>query len=292
MAPSAEMGNPSFISGDQLIPHLAHLRDQLTPTSKDEVCGLPALALQLDFLPYALGAACCAVSELLYAQSRVTAEVLGGVRRDSTFYVLSPEHRDCIAFRIDSFLDAARRAQNGLVPYIGRSLGQSLPASMDDVAKKLQTGALQLPADIGDTLQTYWRTSGQRLKYYRDLSQHHGLVASDARVFFRRTGVPAIFLLLPNNPEDKHPNALRFEKPAVHAATYCKQAFLELLGCVYSATKPLFDKGHAKVIRHFLRTSPRINNDEPEGAPLLSTDDFRREVVASVHGLETTGRLP
>jgi hypothetical protein len=198
-----------------------------------------------------------------------------------------------MAFRVDAFLDSARRAQNGVVPYVSRALHMSLPQSLDDVLKKA-TGRVQLPDWLRDILVQYWQSSGKRLKDYRDLSQHHALVSSDAYVFWRKSGEPAIFLVLPNNPQVKSAAALTFEPPVVHAAPYCRTAFFELLQMVYRVTHPLLADPPPKTRIHRVRVHPgiRLGGDTPlEGCPLYTTDGFRAEVAQAIRTLQEQGRL-
>ena len=281
------MEYPGFVSGEQLIPHLGRLRDELTVGKLPEERKPTSLPLHLELLPYSLGAACLAVSELIYSQYLVVQSVLGHAARDATIHFLSPEDRDRMAFRVDAFLDAARRAQNGITHYFARAYGLSLPDSLDKVIARVSGSNSPLPPHLSRLITSYWLESGKRLKDYRDVAQHHGLVASEGRAFFRSTGEPAIFLILPNNPDIKNPQKFKYEKPAVHALPYCWKAFFELMRFVYRATEPLLEQGPGNPVRLIaVRTPVRIDNDEPEGATLVSTADFRRELPVVLRSLD------
>jgi hypothetical protein len=281
------METPGFRSGDQLIPHLGRLREELTVGKLPEERKPTSLPLHLELLPYSLGAACLAVSELVYSQYLVVQSVLGRAARNSTIHVLSPEDRDRMAFRVDAFLDAARRTQNGTIHYFARAYGLSLPDSLDKLVVHASGTKSPLPPYLTQLVTSYWSESGKRLKDYRDVAQHHGLVASEGRAFFRPNGDPAIFLMLPSNPEAKNPQKFRYERPAVHALPYCWKAFFELMRFVYRATKPLLAPGPGNRVRLIaIRTPVRIDSDEPEGAPLMSTTAFRRELPIFLRSLD------
>jgi hypothetical protein len=278
---------PGFVSGDQLIPHLGRLRDELTVGKLPEERKPTSLPLHLELLPYSLGAACLAVSELIYSQYLVVQNVLGRAAHNATIHVLSPEDRDRMAFRVDAFLEAARRAQNGITHYFARAYGLSLPDSLDKVVAGVCGNKYPLPPDLAQLITSYWSASGKRLKDYRDVAQHHGLVASEGRTFFRPNGEVAIFLILPNNPDAKNPQKFQYEKPAVHALPYCWKAFFELMRFVYRATKPLLAPGPGNPVQLIaFRTPVRVDSDEPEGAPLTATDKFRRELAVVLRSLD------
>ena len=66
------------------------------------------------------------------------------------------------------------------------------------------------------------------MKNYRDLVNHHVVVSADARFFVDAGGIPYLFLVLPNNPEEHSPSALRYEAPHVHAMQYAVESFWQL----------------------------------------------------------------
>ncbi|HVF60185.1 MAG TPA: hypothetical protein VNJ70_10285 [Thermoanaerobaculia bacterium] len=142
---------------------------------------------------------------------------------------------------IDTFLEAARRTQNALVPYISRGLSIGLKSSLGDVMKDVAQGKVVLHPVLDDLLRGYWGSYGSRLKDYRDLSQHHALVSSDARIYTDENGKPGLYLLLPSNPEAKNPAKLEFGNPSVFAFMYIREQFHKLLSTTYWVTRALFD---------------------------------------------------
>jgi hypothetical protein len=93
----------------------------------------------LETLPYSLGAASLAVFDLARDQlAIVTAKA--AVEKRGTVSELSEPHRNVLGYRLDAFLDAARRTQNAIVPYLRRrfpklGLGKSL-ANVVDACEK------------------------------------------------------------------------------------------------------------------------------------------------------------
>jgi len=147
--------------------------------------------------------------------------------------------RDQLSYRIDSFLEAARRTQNAVIPYLSKALSISLPASLADLVKRIEKEKVLLPENIAKDILGYWTNQGRKLKDYRDLSQHHALVASEVRVFKASVGKPAIYIALPKNPEAKDPNKLDFDDPPVQAYYYLKEQLRWLIRFCHVVTTAL-----------------------------------------------------
>lgn len=214
--------------GHWLVPSIPRLQFQLAPPMEqsDEYS---KVQLQLEQLPYCLGATSFALLEL-HRTTRVTvARLLPGGEPAGVIHVISPDLRDRLAFLVDSVLEAARRTQNALLPYLSRGLRLSLPSGLGDLVADLQKAKISLPVGIRDVLIEYWEKHGLRLKQYRDVSQHHAVISSDVRLFRGSDGSPGIYFVLPRNPEEKSASKLDYEEPSIHVLSYLTAEFFNLM---------------------------------------------------------------
>lgn len=207
----------------RLVPRLPHLRTDLglDPESGLPLPGAAEADLHLEQLPYCLGAAWTAVQRLVLSLQHLeqlpdVQQIEAGQRKILT---LSAEQRDPLAYEVDAFLGAARRAQNATVPYLTRAYSQSLPASLAKLAAQLRSGKRSIHPEVDAVILGYWQAAGSRLKAYRDLGEHHAIVASDARVVRAPTGKLYAYLALPNNPDEKSATKLSYDPP-VHALDF------------------------------------------------------------------------
>jgi hypothetical protein len=278
----------SYKSGEQLIPHLPRLLHKLAGSLDADWDILRARAFQLEQLPYALGSTCLSFFEFIHLQNGLVTTVLQQVADRNVIQVLSTDHRNLMSFKIDSFLDAARRTQNALLPYISRACSIGLPSSMHDAMKRLAAHKVSLPDRIVKLLSEYWENSGRLLKAYRDLAQHHALVASDARTFFAADGTPSIYLVLPNNPEAKSPPQLKYEEPVVHAFLYLRRAFYELVKICYRVTRDLLgtDERTTGIQQVVFKAPMRLGGPaRQEGHRLPVPEGMRRELSRLLRNL-------
>lgn len=111
-------------------------------------------------------------------------------------YFRSPGMFD-IAASYSSFLLNLRLAQNTLLTVLGKHLKKSVPQSMTSFISKLQ--GQPLAKIYRDMIESYWISSGDELRHYRDLDQHRGLVL---REFWIDRSGPDLKLLtyLPDDP--------------------------------------------------------------------------------------------
>jgi hypothetical protein len=219
-----------------LIPHLPVLHRRITSAYTFGDDDYRNAHYQLELLPYCLNAASSALETLVSEiQTLVSDSLSSGQAAGATSIPEGPEGAERLSYQVDHFLDAARRAQNAWVPYLRLGLrlqhyGEQLPKSLHDVMKGLDTRDYGLPEEIRCGLRRYWEGHGKRLKNYRDLAQHLPItVTSEARVIVAADGTPSIWLTLPNNPEEKSPARLRFENPTVHAFSYVREQYYELV---------------------------------------------------------------
>lgn len=230
-----------YFPGHWLAPLLDQVVYQITPPMEDFEKHRRA-TLELEQLPYCLGATCYSLLELVTTQNITVAHDLVRSQEAGGIHVLRPYERDRMGFLIDSVLEAARRTQNALLPYINRGKKLTLPTSMNAAMNRLEEQPHLLGAELRDLLLSYWHTDGLSLKHYRDLSQHHALVSSDARTFVSADGHPSIYLVLPNNPECKSLGQLRYEQPYVHAVPYLYEQFFQLVRLTNLVLDHLIDR--------------------------------------------------
>lgn len=153
----------------------------------------------------------------------------------STFQLENAEY-DPAAFAVDNFLDAARRTQNAVWPYLSKVLRRSIPQSLADLLKRINAHPDFLPQRITQLLCDYWTSSGQRLKDYRDLAEHHAVVSSDGRVTLLPDGREVIYLVLPNNPFEKEPRKLAYLDPRIDALPYVWENYWVLYSFIFELT--------------------------------------------------------
>lgn len=119
-----------------LLPNLGTLRNQLMgPRTGDD---FSTAHLALEFLPYALGATYQALIDFIQAEhDLVLTTPTTNAQGERVISVIGSTGRDKLSYKVDTFLESARRAQNAVIPYISKALSVSLPASLDDVVKKV-----------------------------------------------------------------------------------------------------------------------------------------------------------
>ena len=231
------MKEPPLYPGQPFLPHLGRLITQLEMTCVDAE-ERRRLQLHLEHLPYTLRAAQTAIEQLVLTANDVLAK--HRPQQQGDVYMITAFYRDRLNFFVDTFLDAARRIQNAVIPYISRRYSLSLPNSLNHVMKRLASGSLGLPEPIEISLHSYWHRNGKQLKAYRDLAQHHALVASDARVFLGPGGRAVLYMALPNNPEVKNASKLSYD-PLVHAYEYVEAEFMALIRTCHHLVLQMID---------------------------------------------------
>jgi len=295
------MGLPNL--SISVIPHLGTLQSRIRQ-AYPERGARQATEWAVEQLPYALAATANALLQMAEAECDAAESVMRRADRKEaglcTYQLEDSEYRP-IAFAVDSYFDAARRAQNATWPYLSKVLGTSIPLSLSDLVSKLRNGRKLLPQRIHDLVESYWSRSGERLKSYRDLSQHHALVSSDGRVTLLPDGRAAIYVVLPNNPTEKNLSNLSYLDPRIDALPYASQSYSELYAFVFELTHLLLsyttDSGemwHVTVFKGPLRVGPTIDGHLPVPAKAIATTiaalaaDLRQRLDAELPRLEIT----
>jgi hypothetical protein len=224
------------------IPHLAELRSELRLRYGTDNKKTRVNEGYLEQLPHALTSAACSLLQTFRAEHRAISNVLQrpDKREEGIVYAFELEEydRDAILFAVDSFLEAAARAQNAVTWYLGKTLSLSLPISFSDVAKDVT----QLPSQIGLLVQQYWQASGKRLRTYRDLSQHYAVPSTEGRVYVLPSGEARIHVVLPNNPEVKSIAELTYGEPDINAYEYMRNSYVQLYQFLFDMTGHLLKR--------------------------------------------------
>lgn len=221
------------------IPHLDALRSRLRSLvlnvperlaahdpSEDQLLEERVLNLQLEQLPYNLRAATDALARLEHGLNLLAASAGHGIA-ESGMIVLTAQQTAPVAWAVDAFLDASRRAQNAVMPYIKKTFRRPLPSSLHDFVRDIDRHRA-IPNTVRSLVTEYWFGGGKVLKEYRDLVQHHVVLASDGCVQVFPDRAPKIQLLLPTNPGNKKLTDVVYDEPFVHVGPYCRTAFVSL----------------------------------------------------------------
>jgi hypothetical protein len=231
---------------DHLIALRSALYEQWATRANKPVINLDSPThLKLELLPYAVSEMWHALTSFIRTAHSIASEMGEDIPHLPECFFLSDQERDLLSYSIDLFMDSGRRAQNAVLHYLSGALGpleRSLPNSLVDVFIKKcdQTNLTRYPAlkPFAPVLESYWSTDGRRLRAYRDLMQHHMLVATEAFLGRSDAGVVCLHILLPNNPEVKSQAKLTYNPPE-HALPFMEQAFTAFVRFADSMTQPL-----------------------------------------------------
>lgn len=223
------------------IPHLGRLQSRIRLAGQEEQLSA-ALEGLLEQLPHSIAAAAYAALRLARAQEEAVAAILRREEADpntiKTFQLDATVH-DPAAFAIDNFLDAGRRTQNAMWPYLSKVLRLSMPKSLSRLTNMLMSNSSRVPKRIAQPIIDYWNCSGRSLKDYRDLGQHHAVVSSDGRITILPDGRAAIYLVLPNNPTEKDTAKLKYLDPRIDALHFVWKSYWDLYALVFEVTHVL-----------------------------------------------------
>jgi hypothetical protein len=191
----------------------------------------------LEQLPYCLGGALTSLLRAVQLQEEIVSCLDLSRFGPNTEYSIPDEDRDRIAYQVDAFFESAVRVQNALGPYLQFRFKQSLPSSFRALVEQLTAGSLSLSPGVDGALTAYWTRSGQRLRSYRDLSQHFVVLASNARIVITNSQFEGFFLPLPHNPEAKRPSELIYDNDSPNALPYILDSFVDLVRTVRAVTR-------------------------------------------------------
>lgn len=225
-----------------LAPEIPALDTFLLERERDQgTKGIGSAQLLAEALVYNLRAAWFALNEMLRYQIEVRA-LLAGKLPPFQQQTLGDDASLPFQFQIDLFLSSLRRAQDLCVPYISKSLRQSLPESLNSLVEGLGS-KYRLDAELSSILSSYWQSSGFRVRGYRVLLQHRGQIATDCRVLQQTGGEFRFFCALPNNPEEGAADRLSYEPP-VHAYPFLRDSYFEFVSFL-----DLFSRRLAAIVR-------------------------------------------
>jgi hypothetical protein len=252
---------------------------------KDDTAYLDFL-WRLSALPYSLRSTYNAYTLFMVKQR----ELIEKYKNIDKFLMLEPSHAYEVCFAIDQFLESAIRTQNAISSYLRAALGKKLPYSFHHLIIKMMKGTHTLPPAIHIELTKYWDNFGKRLRLYRDLSQHHALVASDIEIFRTADDIIGIKILLPSNPEVKDSEYLVWGSPEIHAQKFLTDQFFNLLGMTFVVTKMLAETlpGERKQMLGCLRRNPIIvgGNRKIGGHRPYSNDEIEENILTVLKQLD------
>ena len=273
-----------------LLPNLGLLRHQLEHGKPDE--HKRSTIYSLELLPYSLGATYQAFLDFANEEQVLVDATMSKFKDKGNIVAIGGGGRDRLCYKIDSFLEAARRAQNAVIPYISKAKSISLPSSLADLVKRIEKKKIKLSDDIVDDILGYWTNQGEKLKHYRDLSQHHALVASEVRVFTSSDSKPAIYIALPRNPEVKDPSQLSFDDPPILAFHYLHEQLRWLIRfCHVITTKVTIPPGPQRAVTSTIlfRAPMRLGTGAKVTGHYIQTES---EIVGGIKCfVESLGRL-
>ena len=212
------------------IPHLITLNSRIREASGDNPETQRLQEFYLEQLQYCVYAAVDAILGLADRLVHTTDSVPApdGASPDRGIILVPEPMKNMLSFAVDHYFDAARRALNAANVYISKTLRTSVPGSFSDLVKQIRKGSIQLPERIQALTTAYWETHGNKIKAYRDLSQHFAVISSDARVTILPDGKAVYYLVLPNNPEEKNPTKLSYVDPRIDAFPYIVNSYNKL----------------------------------------------------------------
>ena len=226
-------------SQHELIPNLGVLdRLIMESCSGDEYSKTQRLTEQL---PYYLRATCFSLNELEHyrIQTIKAWSEIPEVGSDTQF-VLPPELFDPLSFAADSYLFFLRRVMDSLITYISRCPSrQSLPSSMKDLMKGVETSKYGLDNGVISILNEYWGSIGKKVKGYRDQVAHSAVILSNCVVFNTPEGY-GLKMLLPDNPEERSPSKIGYS-PGIGTMGFFFDALKQTIQLVNQIVERLID---------------------------------------------------
>jgi hypothetical protein len=232
----SDLSNPLDLN---LSPSLSLLIGKLSERREDRGQKYVDFHWRLSILPY-----CLAATYRAYLRFAAEARTLVETHRKELSVGrlgLAASQVYGLCFAIDAFLDAGRRSQNALIPYLIEGFKRSLPESFNDLVKRIEADPTLLPEPLAKVLLDYWTGSGKTLKFYRDISQHHALVAESTTLFCDSAGKVGLQTLLPNVSNDSKLSNLSWGNPPVHAQHFLKHQLRQLVGTTHFVMRILCD---------------------------------------------------
>ena len=232
---------------------------------------------RLSILPYCLAATYRAYLRFA-AEARALVETHKKELSAGRFGVAASQTYG-LCFAIDAFLDAGRRSQNALIPYLSEGLKRGLPESFNDLVKRIEANSTLLPEPLAKVLLDYWTGSGKTLKFYRDISQHRTLIAESTTLFCDSTGTVGLQTLLPNVSNDSKLSNLSWGNPPVHAQHFLNHQLRQLVGTTHFVIRILCDivpgeptAGCGMYFRHPMKIGSQVDGYVPQTAQEIAAE--------------------
>jgi hypothetical protein len=200
-------------------------------------------------------------------------------RTEATQVVLASNETLFIRNAIDSYFDIACRAQDSVLAYVSATYRTSLPSSLSDCARKLAQNKVMLSPDIGHALSAYWADTGELLRQYRDLAQHHAVVASEATLIKTPSGSIEIALVLPGNPDIKSPKDWKYGSQGKLAYPFCERSYLDLFSFIYRVLFVLARSlGYTETFTRRITFRAPMGPTPPESRPVPSAEEVHETI--------------
>ncbi|WP_437571880.1 hypothetical protein [Sorangium sp. So ce542] len=184
-----------------------------------------------------------------------------------------------LIIELSGAMGALRILQNDVWALAAGAAGaRNSPSSMRDayksIAQKYVAGSkrprwlAEVPVDVRRAVAAYWESSGERAATYRDVDQHHDVLARGCFLITEGGTVRKVSIRLPDNPEQK--SRARFDYVnKIDGIDLVRDAFTALHGLVEELA--------------------RLGGASP--APLLRTVDFTPSIEHKAGIARTTGIL-
>ena len=220
---------------DQLVKNLASLREFVLRKRKDTPS--ESLFHNLEQFSYCVSGTCFAFLDLAeyLAVERQRLRMVIEEKPEKKMALQVGHRNNQISYRVDRFFEIGVRLQNSFCTIMSLALSVSLPGSLRKLMenakrqRQMASGHILTP-DLVAALKEYWDYHGNKLRDYRDLSQHYPLSSSDIAFGFASNDEPVFSMLLPNNPKDVLKGSeCKFNDPQIQAFDLVISHFVELI---------------------------------------------------------------
>lgn len=143
-----------------------------------------------------------------------------------------------VIIELSGALSALRILQNDVWAVATSAAGaRNAPSSIRDAyntfSRKLGTGnkpprwVAEVPVEIRRLVTSYWETSGHLIASYRDVDQHHDVLARGAMLLIGDDHLRRVSVRLPDNPQDKSRAKFSYER-AIDALDLARESLQAL----------------------------------------------------------------
>lgn len=237
-------------------------------------------AFQLEQLPYCLGSSLSNLLDAIMIQESIINKIDSRAYDRNTEYTVPDSESDKLSYRIDAFFESSVRTQNALWPYLQLTAKRSIPFSLRDIVSNIKKLELSFGETIDAVIVNYWDDDGEKLRDYRDLSQHYVVVPSDARVLITQGVIQSFYMPLPHNPKARNTDKLQYDNNSPDTIPYCQNSFLKLVEFVRIVIKELLGSS-IREPRSFkwVRFKEGMIGFAAKGTPIISSKAFEQQLL-------------